>query len=498
MKADDTGDDMRPEYDFSAGVRGKYLARARAQLIMPQAANSWRGHGAAGVQWTHPSVVALAAEGDPPAVIVERARQLVFGAVENGWDGPPFDPIVLADLKGIDVEATTEVVDASIRQAESGRLVISFNPTQPRGRRRYSIAHEIGHALFEDVAQTIRFRKSDTPMRADDWQLEMLCNIAAAELLMPIGSLPSSVVDAHSIDDVLELRNHFDVSLEAVAIRLVHVTSEPLAVFAASQTPGGGEYRLNYFVPSPGWRSLGRPMQIPASSKVAEVTAIGHTSKAIEEWPGIGDKVRIEAVGLPPYRGETRPRIVGLLWHGARAGDVPDRILHVRGNALAPRGPGRHLVTHVVNDKTPRWGGGFAREVRRKWPEVQASFIEWAQADPANLRLGSVHIAQATSDIFVGSIVAQRGYGPSAKPRIRYGALEHGLRTIATSALRLGASVHAPRLGAGQSGGNWAIVEGLLEETLWSNGLEVTVYTLPEDADRRSGKSEQLVLNSPA
>ena len=33
----------------------------------------------------------------------------------------------------------------------------------------------------------------------------------------------------------------------------------------------------------------------------------------------------------------------------------------VTGNALEPRGPGERLIVHIVNDRTPNWGGGGSR-----------------------------------------------------------------------------------------------------------------------------------------
>src|SRR5258708_2928384 len=98
----------------------------------------------------------------------------------------PFNPLAIADVLQIPVEANSEVQDARIMSSESG-LKIQFNPTQARERVRFSIAHEIAHTLFPDVAEEVRNR-GGTRHVSDDWQLEMLCNIAAAEFVMPVGS----------------------------------------------------------------------------------------------------------------------------------------------------------------------------------------------------------------------------------------------------------------------------------------------------------------------
>jgi Zn-dependent peptidase ImmA (M78 family) len=55
-------------------------------------------------------------------------------------------------------------------------------------------------------------------MQGDDWQLEMLCNMAASELLMPIGSLPTLEAEHLTIDSILELRKKYEASTEAILL----------------------------------------------------------------------------------------------------------------------------------------------------------------------------------------------------------------------------------------------------------------------------------------
>ena len=463
--------------------------------MIGQASEAWSVL-AMSARWTHPSVRFLLEKGDPESVIAEYARGLVFAAVEAGWSGPPYDPIRLADLSGIDVEANPDVVDARTSLAENGRLLVEFNPNQPRGRRRYSVAHEIAHTLFPDVAENIRHRSATAPDREDAWQLELLCNIAAAEILMPVGSLPQDADTGSGIDQILSLRSKFDVSVEAIALRLVKLARRPVAAFAASRAPASGKYQLDYLVTSPGWGSLPRPSLIPDDSVISQCIAIGFTAKGTESWVG-NSTVRVELVGIPPYPGHRLPRVVGVIWPTTEDELAATRVLHVRGSATEPRGSGPKVVIQIVNDRTPRWGGGFALEISRKWPQVQKDFVEWVEEDRHRLHLGAARIAPVTSDLAVASIVAQHGYGPAAKPRIWYQALEEGLRLVAAYATEGVASVHGPRLGAGQAGGSWTVVEGLLEEVMGAQGVPVTIYTLPgagEFATSIPPAAEQLPL----
>lgn len=439
-------------------------------------------------RWTNPSVRALAPDQDPVTVVIARARALVLDALDRGWHGPPFDPIDLARLLALPVTANSEVRDARTVPVGRDRVRIEFNPNRPRGRMRYSIAHEIAHTLFPDCAEQVRNRAPHQELQGDAWQLEALCNVAAAEVLMPIGSLVAPPAEELGIHAVLELQRRFDVSTEALMIRLAETADAPLAAFCASPgaTPAAtGGYRLDYLIPSRAWQgTTARRLRLPDDSVVRQCNAIGYSAAGIEQWWPTGGPTRVDAVGIPPYPGGLTPRVVGLV-RPAEIEDTPRApvISYVHGSATAPRGGGRRLVVQVVNDKTANWGGGgFASAVRTAWPVVQEDFRDWAEHHRDALRLGHVRVSRVSDALQVASIVAQRGYGPSPTPRLRYGALREGLVRVTEVACETGASVHMPRIGTGQAGGSWAVVRDLIAETLGAAGVPVTVYDLPGTA----------------
>jgi hypothetical protein len=106
------------------------------------------------------------------------------------------------------------------------------------------------------------------------------------------------------------------------------------------------------------------------------------------------------------------------------------------------------------------------------------------------LVLGNVHFSSVREDVDVASIVAQHGYGPSAQPRVRYNALREGLSRVAAVARQKGATVHMPRIGTGQAGGSWDVVEELIRLTLSAEDLRVTVYQLPGSRLRSSAAQQ--------
>ncbi len=127
-----------------------------------------------------------------------------MNAMDIGWSGPPFDPLALADLLEIEVIPRDDVREAQTVATERGKPRIEYNPTRPRGRLRYSLAHEIAHTLFPDWAEQVRKRAPHSELEGDDWQLEALCNIAAAEFVMPIGSFTDLATPDVGVDVLLE------------------------------------------------------------------------------------------------------------------------------------------------------------------------------------------------------------------------------------------------------------------------------------------------------
>ncbi|MFC0389706.1 ImmA/IrrE family metallo-endopeptidase [Muricoccus vinaceus] len=428
----------------------------------------------ASIDWTNASVLRFAGDRDPVEAIEEAAREGVLAALDAGWKGPPFNPIALADIRGIPVEANADVRDART-VAAGGHIRIQFNPTQPRERVRFSIAHEVAHTLFEDVGEAVRHRGGDHS--PDDWQLEMLCNIAAAEFVMPVGSL-GTIDSVRPIEELMTDRRRFDVSAEAYLLRVGKVAVEPLLVVFASAGDASPRYRVDYAVPSRGWSARVNTISPPDDTILRDCTAVGFTVRGEETWPGLG-RVSVECVGLPGYPGRLLPRVACLVRRIDGMTVPREGIVYLQGDVLRPRGAGRRMVLMMVNDAARRWGGGLARGAARRFPRAQDEFSAWITGTPKRERLGQTCFSDVGDGITLVSLVAQEGFGASDTPRVRYSALSRALTHVAEEAMRQDASVHMPRLAAGGAGGSWDVVEGLVTDLLVARGIATTVYDLP-------------------
>jgi O-acetyl-ADP-ribose deacetylase (regulator of RNase III) len=154
------------------------------------------------------------------------------------------------------------------------------------------------------------------------------------------------------------------------------------------------------------------------------------------------------------------------------------KINYVFGDATNPQGDGMKLIVHVCNN-IGAWGAGFVMALSKKW---KAPEKEYRKLKTYNL--GDIHMVEVEKDIIVVNLIGQEGTKRTKTgelPPVRYVAIELGLKKLAKmGSLRPNSiSIHMPRMGSGLAGGNWKIIETIINETLIREGITVTVYDLP-------------------
>lgn len=151
-------------------------------------------------------------------------------------------------------------------------------------------------------------------------------------------------------------------------------------------------------------------------------------------------------------------------------------ITYLEGDATKPIGKGMKFIVHVCND-LGAWGAGFVIALSKQWykPELKYRSLTHKQ-----LKLGSVQFATVEWDIVVCNMIAQHGVGFDKKtklPPIRYDALRSCLKNVNEMAETSEATIHAPRFGAGLSGGDWSIIEQIIKDEIT---VDVFIYDLPK------------------
>jgi O-acetyl-ADP-ribose deacetylase (regulator of RNase III) len=154
-------------------------------------------------------------------------------------------------------------------------------------------------------------------------------------------------------------------------------------------------------------------------------------------------------------------------------------INYVNGDATRPLVDGQAIIAHICND-IGGWGAGFVRAISKRWKEPEKQYRLWFNGvlkPGPPFALGQVLFVKTCEGVLVANMIGQQGVGRCANPPpIRYEAMNEALGIVASEALRIGASVHMPRIGCGLAGGSWELIEPLIQSNLADRGVAVTVY----------------------
>lgn len=157
------------------------------------------------------------------AAIRAKARADADEVLARRWGGAlPVDPIGIARDLGV------SVFSAELGEDTWGMLIGSpsgvdmyLDREQPRSRLRFSCAHELGH--FVERGESLEHDRAFVDKRSDDDRGsadEVYANEFAASLLMPEREFRAAVAAGQ---DIFDLADRFDVSLDAVRWRRKHL-----------------------------------------------------------------------------------------------------------------------------------------------------------------------------------------------------------------------------------------------------------------------------------
>jgi hypothetical protein len=162
--------------------------------------------------------------------------------------------LLITDSGDIDIEAiamtrSALVIDGGLTGAEA-RLArspkVSFirvnTGIREPGRRRFAIAHELGHLLLQESSQfTLCTEKDLVPFYTNSPD-ELEASVFAAALLMPTGMFePLCRTATPSFAHIAELANRFQVTLTAAAMRYIQFCPHRCCLVAST----GGRIRYH-------------------------------------------------------------------------------------------------------------------------------------------------------------------------------------------------------------------------------------------------------------
>lgn len=142
------------------------------------------------------------------------------------------------DVDAIAFDAGVEVVYEALTGCEAtlvgvgDRAIATINPSQYRGRERFSIAHEIGHWKLHR-GRSFRCRVDQVEENfASSRDVEKQADTFASHLLMPAGMFNEAIRSAGqpNFKQLGDVAAAFDTSLTATALRLVGVDTLPAII----------------------------------------------------------------------------------------------------------------------------------------------------------------------------------------------------------------------------------------------------------------------------
>ena len=199
-----------------------------------------------------------------------------------GIDCPSFNVEDVASALGIEViDGGLTNADARLVRHEGGTGTIRINASvQETGRRRFSIAHEIGHwELHPNVSQGYLCTAGDMRDYSRSPE-EAEANWFAATLLMPKLLLPVVLFkNDPGFGVIREIAKGFQTTLTAAARRLVELSKQPVLLISSNNGTVSWVMRSksagDYFVRC--------GSEIPKYSLTAETVAQGIAEGAMEE-----------------------------------------------------------------------------------------------------------------------------------------------------------------------------------------------------------------------
>lgn len=125
------------------------------------------------------------------------------------------------------------------------------------------------------------------------------------------------------------------------------------------------------------------------------------------------------------------------------------------------------IIVHGCNAQGVM-GSGVAKAIRAKYPEVYDRYcVDLEHFKETSDPMGQLSFYRASLDIIIVSAITQETYGRTGDKFVSYDAIDKAFKFIRNlvgdnSAL----PVHIPKIGAGLGGGDWNIIEAIINANM--------------------------------
>jgi len=461
---------------------------------------SWKNK----LDWKNKSVQLLLASDssieNPIELIKIKAQKLVTYGLSKGWEGPPFNPIRLAKILGYRILPNAQVLDARIIPVTKNKFEIEYNPHQNKKRINFSIAHEIAHTLFEDCSDEIRHREKKDD---DNWELELLCNTAAAEILLPANLFMDDVNSSEfSFNKIKKLSSKYQVSIETLLYKYIEFADQELLLILSEFSDGNqGKLVPRYITKSRTFKAKYNKVNWLRNDSVYQCVNPGQIINDKAEIKFLGGKeFNLITYGLSNYHLNTNQKVTTVISPQVKTQNTNiSKYVEIFGDATQPiiDVSKNKIILQLVNT-SGAVGGGFGKAMAEKWPDSKKNVLYWKK-QKNNFKLGGFKLFSLDDEnnIYVFQFVAQKGI-KSTSDSLSYEHLFESLNSLLallTKEFTTSSSIHLPKfMGSGSAKGNWEIVKSLLNSVFVLNDISVFAYILKDNFTPFKKETNQISL----
>lgn len=231
---------------------------------------------------------------DPVQAAKRRSAELA-----QGVPGPPFDLDCVQIRSAANIKSVTYLPKLPVHGRVSwqdGSYVIEISSVLGAERRAFTLGHEVGHVILvaDDLRSQVDGLAATRCPIGDCDEEEYLCDVVAAELLMPAGEFRKQLYAyGPSVRSILVLAAAFGTSLSATARRFAELSPWKCHI-GLWRAAGSGSVAFEV-----GFRSRGVRLAIPRGFVAPSKSAVTHAVKRRARIQGVSDIGLVHPTGEP-------------------------------------------------------------------------------------------------------------------------------------------------------------------------------------------------------
>jgi O-acetyl-ADP-ribose deacetylase (regulator of RNase III) len=134
---------------------------------------------------------------------------------------------------------------------------------------------------------------------------------------------------------------------------------------------------------------------------------------------------------------------------------------------------GADIIAHGCNCRGG-YGSGVAFTMAKKFPKAKRYYLDKHESE--GWELGDVQFVKVFGDRYIANCATQDAYYPRDKVHADYDAIRLCMMKVKDFAKAENKKIAIPKIGAGLAGGDWTVIETILQEVF--SDYDIAVYYL--------------------